>query len=103
MRVLFSDSYFLWSLTLDGRTGRSANVERLTFGTSRDLEPSETADGLIAYSSASIANNVWSLRRLSVFRELQGRHAMSVCLPDRSGDRPASKVTVRGSAFSRIA
>jgi serine/threonine protein kinase/Tol biopolymer transport system component len=60
-RVLFSDATFLWSAELDS-TGKSwQHVSRVTFGTNRDLQPTSSASGLIAFASATVSNSIWAL------------------------------------------
>jgi hypothetical protein len=60
-RVLLSDNTYLWSVRLDSGTTTAASVDRLTFGTNRDIQATTAASGLIAFSSASVANSVWAL------------------------------------------
>lgn len=60
-RVWFSDGQYLWSMRLDPSTTTASDVERLTFGTSRDFQVSATASGLTAFASASVSNGVWVL------------------------------------------
>ena len=60
-RVLLSDDSYLWTVRLDPGTGTAANIERLTFGTNRDMQPTTAASGLMAFSSASVSNSLWAL------------------------------------------
>ena len=60
-RVLLSDSSYLWSVVLDARTHTASSVERLTFGTNRDVQATTTSSGVIAFSSVSFSNHVWAL------------------------------------------
>jgi Tol biopolymer transport system component len=60
-RVLLSDDSYLWSVRLDTGTNVASTVDRLTFGTNRDIQAATAASGLIAFSSASVTNSVWAL------------------------------------------
>ena len=60
-RVLLSDNSYLWSVRLDSGTTAASSVDRLTFGTNRDIQATTAASGLIAFSSASVSNSVWAL------------------------------------------
>jgi len=60
-RVLLSDDSYLWSVRLDTGTNMASTVDRLTFGTNRDIQAATAASGLIAFSSASVTNSVWAL------------------------------------------
>jgi eukaryotic-like serine/threonine-protein kinase len=60
-RVLFSDNFYLWSAEIDARTGIVGAVTRLTFGTNRDIQPTTSATGLIAFASGSVSNSIWAL------------------------------------------
>ena len=60
-RVLLSDTTYLWSVRLDSGTTTASSVDRLTFGTNRDIQATTAASGLIAFSSASVTNSVWAL------------------------------------------
>ena len=60
-RVLLSDNTYLWSVRLDSGTTTASSVDRLTFGTNRDIQATTAASGLIAFSSASVTNSVWAL------------------------------------------
>jgi len=61
-RVLFSDLEHVWSLPLDPDVRRAdALPERLTFGTTREAQPSAGPNGTVAFSSLVLSNNVWSL------------------------------------------
>jgi Tol biopolymer transport system component len=60
-RVLFSDLEHIWSLPLSA-TGRAEGApERLTFGTTREAQPSAGPDGTVAFASLILSNKVWSL------------------------------------------
>ncbi len=60
-RVLFSDLEHIWSLPLDPAVRHAdALPERLTFGTTREAQPSAGPDVLVAFSSLILSNNVWS-------------------------------------------
>lgn len=61
-RVLFSDLEHIWSLPLDPADPRaSALPERLTFGTTREAQPSSGRDGMVVFSSLALSNKVWAL------------------------------------------
>ena len=60
-RVVFTDRSYLWTMRLDPRTSTASNVERLTFGTNRDVQATIAASGMIAFSSVSLSNSVWAL------------------------------------------
>jgi hypothetical protein len=60
-RVLLSDNTYLWSVRIDSATTTASSVDRLTFGTNRDIQATTAASGLIAFSSASVSNSVWAL------------------------------------------
>jgi eukaryotic-like serine/threonine-protein kinase len=60
-RVLFSDFSSVWSLHVDRTTGRATDLDRLTIGTNADAQPASAGSGLIVFSSASEANNVWAV------------------------------------------
>jgi serine/threonine protein kinase/Tol biopolymer transport system component len=60
-RVLFSDATFLWSAELDSSRKSWQNVSRVTFGTNHDLQPTSSASGLIAFTSATVSNSIWAL------------------------------------------
>jgi Tol biopolymer transport system component len=60
-RVLLSDSSYLWSVRLDSGATTASGVDRLTFGTNHDVQATTAASGLIAFSSASLSNSVWTL------------------------------------------
>ena len=60
-RVLFSDLEHVWSLPLDSVAAAAGPPERLTFGTTREAQPSAGPGGTVAFSSLILSNNVWSL------------------------------------------
>jgi eukaryotic-like serine/threonine-protein kinase len=61
-RVLFSDLEHIWSLPLDPAVPRaSALPERLTFGTTREAQPSAGPGGSVVFSSLALSNKVWAL------------------------------------------
>ncbi len=60
-RIVFSDNSYLWSLLIDPRTMTPRSVERLTFGTARDVQPTTAGSGLLAFTSAKASNSVWAL------------------------------------------
>ena len=60
-RVLLSDGSYLWRVRLDSDATTASSVDRLTFGTNRDIQATTAASGLIAFASASVTNNVWAL------------------------------------------
>jgi eukaryotic-like serine/threonine-protein kinase len=60
-RVLFSDDSYLWSVDLDEESTTLSNLNRLTFGTNRDVQVTMSAAGPIAFSSATVSNSVWAL------------------------------------------
>jgi eukaryotic-like serine/threonine-protein kinase len=60
-RVLFSDLEHVWSLPLDPLAREAGPPERLTFGTTREAQPSAGPGGTVAFSSLILSNNVWSL------------------------------------------
>jgi Tol biopolymer transport system component len=61
-RVLFSDLEHIWSLPLDPAMPRASGPpERLTFGATREAQPSAGPGGLVVFSSLVISNKVWAL------------------------------------------
>ena len=90
-RVLFSDLEHVWSLPLDPVAREAGPPERLTFGTTREAQPSAGPDGTVAFSSLVLSNNVWSLP-LDRNRGVVAGPATRLT--------PASRYTARASASS---
>ena len=91
-RVLFSDLEHIWSLPLDPAVRHAdALPERLTFGTTREAQPSAGPDGTVAFSSLILSNNVWSTP-LDRNRGVVSGPATRLT--------PASRYTARASASS---
>jgi Tol biopolymer transport system component len=59
-RVLFSDLEHIWSLPLDPVARKAGPPERLTFGTTREAQPSAGPNGTVVFSSLILSNKVWS-------------------------------------------
>jgi Tol biopolymer transport system component len=60
-QVLFSDGSYLWSMQLNPEATVASNVERLTFGTNREIQGASAASGTIAFASTSVVSSVWAL------------------------------------------
>ena len=59
--VFFSDLRHVWTIPLDSVGGIGRMPRQITFGNSADAQPAVAANGVIAYSTISTANNVWAL------------------------------------------
>jgi Tol biopolymer transport system component len=60
-RLLFSDYQYVWSVALDAGSGRTGDVERVTFGTTSDGQATVSDKGTIAFSSVIASDHIWSL------------------------------------------